>query len=188
MCLQTDRYRQHVCVCISIYKHICILNSMFYADKFPFQFGTTFIKFIWCWRTSLSPSLNSMLLANMNYTFHISVLPRTRAQTSLLNAHNPPKLSKELGCILGCLILFQGSQTHGCSPQLPQNLPNISICLAFPEIGQHWMVSAVCVSQRERVIKHSVPYCCGAASRSTPRPTSNNDKQALALLFQDRSY
>ena len=153
VCAYRQTYIQRAWMCISVYKYVCILNSMLYTGKFQFQFATTFIKLIWCWPTSLSPSLNSMLLVNMNRIFHISVLPRTTAYTSLLNAHNPPKLSNELGCILGCLNPFWGgSQTVGCRPQLPQNLPNISICLPLPSKGQHWRASAVCVSHGERGI------------------------------------
>lgn len=126
----------HVCmdgqthtVCMymySRYKYIWILNSILYTDKFQFLFCITLIELIWVWYTSLSPFLHSMLSANMNHIFQISMLPRTIAHTSLLNAHNLLKLSNELGCILGCLNPFQGSQTLGCSLPLSQNLPNVS--------------------------------------------------------------
>lgn len=145
----------HVCrdgqihtVCMYMYirfKYICILNSILYTDKFQFQFCITLIELIWGWNTSLSPFLHPMISANMNHIFQISVLPRTTAHTSLLNAHDLPKLSDEPGCILGCLTPCRGSQTLGCGLPLPQNLPNVSnglrvlhVIESAPSPGDEW--------------------------------------------------
>ena len=151
-----------MCVkCTSAHKYVCALNSTLCTDKVQFQFDTTFIKLVRCWPTSLSPS-------KVNATWkHELCLSYFSTAKSLLNAHHPPNLSRELGCNFRELESTSGGRgrfsnpwvqsTTATEPTKHQYLSSPSLKRAASE-GKCYL----CFPKGKRN-KHSVFYCSAAA-------------------------
>ena len=161
MWVQVCVYKQTYTVCVNVYisTQVCVYSKQYTLYwQISVLFGTTFIKLIRCWPTSLSPS-------KVNATWkHELCLSYFSTAKSLLNAHHPPKLSSELGCNFRVLESISGGVSNPWLQFTTATEPTKHQYLSSPSLKRAALEGKCCQCfPKGKRNKHSVSYCSAAA-------------------------